>query len=128
MGEIHFGINPKGEIGGQCASYTALREISHSISVNFQLKIYPKMEQVAFYDKCCIKVEFDVNEISYFVYSRVYIRAGSAIRSFSASEIENILLRKNQENIRWDNQICEKAIIKEIDESKVKEYLKKAEW
>ena len=40
--------------------------------------------------------------------------------------MEEIFVRKNEDKLRWDNQVCEKAELKDISSSKVKNYLKKA--
>ncbi len=125
-GEIHFGINPNGEIVGQCVSDATLREISKSISDFIEPKIFPKIEQVAFEDKCCIKVEFEGKEIPYFAYGRAYIRTGTENKQISARELEKMILDKNKENLRWDNQICEKASLRDVDENLVKQFLEKA--
>ena len=126
-GEIVFGVRDNGNVVGQSVSDATLREISRGISENVEPKIFPKIGQIILEGKSCVKVEFEGKEIPYFVRGRAYIRTGSENRQISAKELENIILDKNKENMRWDNQICEKATLKDIDENKVKKYLKKSE-
>ena len=126
-GEVYFGIRDNGDVIGQSVSDATLREISREISEHIEPKIFPKIEQILIEGRHCIKVEFEGKEIHYFAFGRVHIRTGSENRQISAKELENIILHKNKEKMRWDNQICEKASLKDIDENKVKEYLKKSE-
>ena len=126
-GEVYFGIGAGGEVIGQSISDATLREISKVISDHIEPKIFPKIEQITLEGKPCIKVEFEGKEIPYFAYGRVHIRIGSENRPISAKELENIILHKNKENMRWDNQVCEKADLNDIDENKVKDYLNKSE-
>jgi len=125
-GEVYFGVNPNGEVVGQCVSDSTLREISRVISDNIEPKIFPKIEQVNFGGKCCIKVEFEGKEIPYFAYGRVYVRTGTENKQISAKELENMILHKNKEKLRWDNQLCEKATLEDIDEKTVRDFVRLA--
>ncbi|HJX50466.1 MAG TPA: ATP-binding protein, partial [Candidatus Nanoarchaeia archaeon] len=125
-GEVFFGISNQGEILGQTVSDATLREISKAISDFIEPKIFPKIEQVVIEDKTCIRVEFEGKEIPYFAYGRVCIRTGTENKQISAKELENIILHKNKENLRWDNQLCEKATLKDIDEKTVRGFIRLA--
>src|SRR3989338_2817959 len=104
-GELCFGISKNGEVIGQTVSDATLREISRTISDHIEPKIFPKIEQVIIDNKSCIKLEFEGKEIPYFAYGRAYIRTGTENRPLSAKELENIILHKNKEKLRWDNQV-----------------------
>lgn len=54
------------------------------------------------------------------------MRVGDANRQLSAKELEELFARKNDDKLRWDTQICEKAQISDISETKLKEFLEKA--
>ena len=122
-GELYFGIRDNGEVVGQDVSDATLREVSKAISDHVEPKIFPKIEQIIFNGKNCIRLEFEGKEIPYFAYGRAYIRIGSENKQISAKELENIILQKNKEDMRWDNQICEKATLKDIDKNAVNNFL-----
>src|SRR3989338_382472 len=126
MGEVYFGIKNDGEVIGQEVSDATLREISKAVSDYIEPKIFPKIESLIIKGKSCVRIEFEGKEIPYLAYGRAYIRTGTENKQLSLKELENIILNKNRERMRWDNQACEKASLEDIDEEKIKNYLKKA--
>jgi ATP-dependent DNA helicase RecG len=44
----------------------------------------------------------------------------------SKDEYERLVLEKHKDNLRFDNQICKKASLKDIDEEKVRWFLRRA--
>ena len=125
-GEVYFGVKDNGEITGQDVSDATLREISKTVSDNIEPKIFPKIENVLIEDKQCIYVKFEGKDAPYFAYGRGYIRTGTENKQISARELENMIIRKNKESMRWDNQIYEGASLKDIDEKRVVEFVKRA--
>ena len=125
-GEVYFGIKDNEEIIGQDVSDKTLREVGHTISDNIEPKIFPKIENVLIEDRQCIYVKFEGKEAPYYAYGRAYIRTGTENKQISARELENIIIDKNKESMRWDNQINEETTLKDIDEKRVKEFVKRA--
>ena len=125
-GELYFGIKNNGEIVGQGVSEKTIRDISKSISSHIEPKIYPKINKIAANGKDCVKIEFQGNEIPYYGFGRAYIRVGDENRQLSAKEIENIILRKKKNELRWDSEACEDAAIFDMSSSKLKLFLKKS--
>ncbi len=64
--------------------------------------------------------------VPYYAQGRGYIRVGDEDRQLSAKEIERLILQKNQDKMKWDIEICVKAKLGDIDESKVKAFVEKA--
>ena len=126
-GEVYFGIKDNGEIIGQDTSDKTLREVGQILSNNIEPRIFPKIENVLIEDKSCIYVKFEGKEAPYYAYGRAYIRIGTENKQISAKEIENIIIKKNREKLRWDNQINEETRMEDIDEKKVKAFMKRAE-
>ncbi|MEK6936023.1 MAG: RNA-binding domain-containing protein [Nanoarchaeota archaeon] len=124
-GEVYFGIKDNGDITGQDVSDATLREISKTISDYIEPKIFPKIENVLIKDRQCIYVKFEGKEVPYYAYGRAYIRTGTENKQISAKELENMILHKNKENMRWDNQINEETTLKDINEKRVKEFVKR---
>lgn len=125
-GELYFGVRNNGQVIGQDVTNKTLRDISQSISGNIEPKIFPKINEVVLKKKKCIKVEFSGQNVPYYAYGRAYIRVGDEDRQLSAKEVEEMIIKKNRENLHWDEEICKGATLKDIDNSKVKWFLRKA--
>lgn len=123
-GEIYFGIKNDGTITGLDVSEQTIRDVSKTISDNIEPKIYPKISKVNLNGADCIHVEFQGNNAPYYAYGRAYMRVGDEDRQLSAKELEDIILRKNKDKMRWDTQICEKAKLEDISSVKLKKFLK----
>ena len=53
------------------------------------------------------------------------MRVADADRQLSAKELENIILAKNQDSLRWDNKLSD-AALGDLDEGKVRKYVETA--
>ncbi len=124
QGEVWFGVKNDGTAVGQQVSDKSIRDISKTISEHIEPKIYPVVEQVDVYGKQCIKVQIEGGEHPYYAYGRAYIRVGDEDRQLSAKELENLILTKNRDRLRWDTEVCDKASIDDIGASKLKSFLK----
>lgn len=71
---------------------------------------------------------FEGCEIPYFAYGRAYMRVADEDRQISARELENIILHKNRDAMRWDNQACEAGTLSldDLDISKIRSFVEKA--
>lgn len=124
-GELYFGITNDNKIVGQNITENTLREISKTISDHIEPKIYPKINKIKLKGKNCVKLEFQGNEMPYYAYGRVYIRVGDENKQLSAKEIENLILKKNKDKLRWENQFSNYNI-KEVNQNTIKSFIKKA--
>ena len=123
-GEVYFGIKNDGSVIGQDVGSKTLRDISHAISENIEPKIYPKIRQIKINNKTCIKVSFEGKDAPYFAYGRAYMRVADEDRQISARELEHLIINKNKDKLRWDNEICPQARISNISMRKLKTFLK----
>ncbi|MFH1230822.1 MAG: ATP-binding protein [Planctomycetota bacterium] len=123
-GEVYFGIKNDGTVVGQIVGKETLRDISQSIADNIEPKIFPKITTEKIQGKTCIAVRFTGSEIPYFAYGRAYIRVGDEDRKLSAKELENLIIRKNKDKLRWDTQVCKEAKLTDISSAKLKSFLK----
>lgn len=123
QGILYFGIANDRKIVGQAVTENSLREVSRAISDNIEPKIYPEVRKEKIEEKECIVVEFKGSNTPYFAYGRAYMRIADEDRPMSAKELEKIILSKNKEQLRWDNQTCKSAIIDDIDNAAIKQFL-----
>ncbi|MBI2548715.1 putative DNA binding domain-containing protein [Candidatus Woesearchaeota archaeon] len=125
-GELYFGIKNNGEIVGQTVTENTIREISQTIAQHIEPKIFPTINEVVLEAKKCVRVEFGGNDIPYYAYGRAYVRVGDEDKKISPQEIEHIIIRKNKDKLQWDIEFCLKAKLKDIDEKKIKAFVKLA--
>ena len=125
-GEVYFGIKNDGSVIGQQAGTKTLRDISQAISANIEPKIYPKIQELKINNKPCIKVSFEGKDVLYFAFGRDYMRVTDEDRQISARELEYLIVKKNKDKLRWDNEVCPRAKLSDISVKKLKGFLKNA--
>jgi len=125
-GELFFGMGDDGRVVGQDVSEKTIRKVSSAISDNIEPRLYPEISRPVFDSKNCIKVEFRGRDAPYFAYGRAFIRVGDEDRKLSARELENLILEKNKEKLRWDADICAKAKLSDISEGKLRSFLEES--
>ncbi len=124
-GELWFGIAPNGKPEGLVVNEKTLRDISQSIAAHIEPRIYPQITEETRSGKTCIKIAFSGKEKPYFAHGRAYMRVADEDRHLTAKELENLILARNRETIRWDNQPC-KASFKDLSDKKIKAFVKRA--
>lgn len=124
-GEVYFGIKNDGEVVGQTVTDKTIRDISKAISDHIEPKIFPTINSVMIKDRECIHVSFEGSEIPYYAYGRAYTRVGDEDKRLSAKELENIIIRKHQDLLRWDNRASEKSL-KDINKQVLIDFMQRA--
>jgi ATP-dependent DNA helicase RecG len=125
-GELFFGVKNDGTVVGQEISDKTLRDVSKAVADNIEPKIYPKISRLRLDGRDCVHVEFQGSNTPYFAYGRAYIRVGDEDRKLSAKEIEEMILHKNKDKLRWDTAVCEKAWFADLSPKKFRTFLKEA--
>ncbi len=125
-GKLYFGIKNDGSVVGQDVTEKTLREISKAMSDNIEPKIYPKINKILLEGKKCILVDFEGSESPYLAYGRAYARVADEDKQMSAKELEKFILRKNKDKLRWDDEICKKATLKDIDDNTFNNFIERA--
>lgn len=123
-GELWFGVKNTGVAVGLNVTEKTLRDLSQAIGAHIEPKIFPHISLETLTGKTCVKVAFTGKERPYFAYGRAYMRVADEDRQMSAKELERLILARNREAIRWDNQPC-KIAIKELDERKIRDFVKR---
>ncbi len=127
-GELWFGVSPDGKSPGLDISEKTLRDVSQAIGAHIEPRIYPHIEPIRRDDKVCLRITFSGQETPYFAYGRAYIRVADEDRQLGARELENLILAKNQEALRWDNQALETryADLAALDTGKLRRFIERA--
>jgi ATP-dependent DNA helicase RecG len=128
-GELWFGVAPDGRGVGLEANEKTLRDISQTIGAHVEPRIYPHIELAPHNHKSCLHITFSGQEVPYFAYGRAYMRVADEDRQLSARELENLILHKNKEALRWDNQACEPGALSldTLDMAKIRHFVELAE-
>ncbi|MEW6681183.1 MAG: helix-turn-helix domain-containing protein [bacterium] len=89
--------------------------------------IYPNIEVVKVFDKDIISIEVtEGRDKPYTASGKPFIRVGDVTKQMKRSEYEKMLFDKSKIKLRFDAQICSGANWKDIDEKKVRWFLKRA--
>ena len=118
-GELFFGIRDNGTIIGQEIGKDTLRDVSKSIADHIEPRVYPEKEKIIIDGKSCIRVSFHGDDAPYYAYGRAYERVSDEDRRLTPKEIENRVVKKHTEQLRWDTQSSTGATLADIDEEKV---------
>lgn len=126
-GKIYVGVLPSGKIIGINVGKDTIEDITNKIITNTDPKIYPKIstEKIDNKDVIVIEVEKSSDQIV-LAFGRPYKRVGKSTLRMSKDEYEKRILEKHKEELRFDAQICESAKFSDIDNQKLKEFLKSA--
>ncbi len=124
-GELWFGIAPDGRTIGLDVSEKTLRDVSQAIGAHIEPRIYPHIEQTQYDGKACLRITFNGQETPYFAYGRTYMRVADEDRQLSARELENLILGKNRDALRWDNEICN-ITVDALDADKIRRFVERA--
>jgi len=126
QGVVIFGIDDNGKAVGQDIGKTTIPDISRSISDHIEPKIFPAIREEAIDGKPCIRVVFSGNQQPYFAHGRAHIRVGDKNPALSARELEELIVKKNRELLRWDRQACPDASLDDLDGQTIKRFLDSA--
>ncbi|MCK5474033.1 MAG: putative DNA binding domain-containing protein [Candidatus Aenigmarchaeota archaeon] len=121
-GLILVGITDKKEINGVQIGKKTIEDLANYIKTRTDNHVFPKISVVAIENKNIIIVDVkESHEKPVFFKGKAYKRVGKASHKLSASEIRN-LAKESGNKVYWDEQVCEKAVLEDIDWNFVKEF------
>lgn len=124
-GVVYFGISDKNELLGQDVSDSTLKTISQKIRQKIKPEISPGIKVLEIENKKLIEVKIAKGTNKpYYLGGIAYKRAGSESPVIAPDELEKIILRKKK--TYWDEEICEDATLDDIDERKIRWFLREA--
>ena len=124
-GELWFGVRNDGKAVGLDASEKSLRDLSQSIAAHIEPRIYPNVGIEIRDGVNCVRISFNGKDYPYFAYGRAYMRVADEDRQLSANELENLILAKNREVLRWDSEVSH-VTIDDLDESRLRQFVERA--
>ena len=124
-GGLWFGVAPSGKAVGLDVTDKTLRDLSQAIAAHIEPKIYPQVTTQTVAGKSCIHIRFDGQNAPYFAHGRAYMRVADEDRQLSAAELEQIIVDKNQNALRWDTRALDKPW-PDLEIKKVKSFAKRA--
>lgn len=127
-GCVLIGVVDKGKIKEVIIGKDTVKQIADKISAHTDPVLYPKIEVVKeSQDKGIIIITIDGSPNKpHLAFGRAYKRVGSTTTQMTRNEYERLLLVKHGSKLQFDSQICEGTAIEDIDEEKVRWFLRKA--
>lgn len=126
-GIVLIGIADTERIIGVEIGKNTMEEIANYIKRNTDPQVFPSIGIEKIKEKRIIVIEVqEGKEKPVFFGDRVYKRVGKTNQRISSSEIRKLALEGRK--VYWDELICEEASLRDIDEKKVRLFLRKAEF
>lgn len=126
-GIVLIGVSDAGNINGVDIGKQTIERLTNIIVDNLDPKIYPEIKPLKIDKKSIISIAVsESTDKPHLAYGKAFIRIGKNTKSMSRSEYEKLLIGKHEEKLRFDNQICKGANLRDIDEEKVRWFLKEA--
>jgi ATP-dependent DNA helicase RecG len=124
-GKILVGVSNSGKILGLEIGKDTVERLTNKIVSNTEPKVYPNITTKDFDKKKVIVIEVqEAKEKPVFAFGRAFKRVGKSTLRMNKEEIERMILERKK--VYWDSLICEEASLKDIDEEKVRWFLRKA--
>ena len=125
-GVLYFGVADDGTVVGQSVTDDTLKNVANTIKLNTEPKLYPQIEKLEFDKKACIRVCVEQSPLKpHVAYGRPYLRVGSTTQQLGQEQYE-LLLQQRKNGYGFDFQVCPRATIAEIDETRVRNFLEVA--
>lgn len=124
-GAVVIGISDNGKISEVRIGKRTIEDLTNKIKENTDPKIFPgvSVENIDGEIIILIKVEESLSK-PLFAFDRVYKRVGKSTVRATSEEIRKMALRGKK--VYWDGLICEESTLKDINEQKVKWFIKEA--
>jgi len=127
-GVIFIGISDKREIRGVQIGKKTVTDLAEYIKRNTDPQIFPEIKVCEIDNKKTISIKVtESSEKPVFFKSYAYKRVGDTNQRISSSEIRR-LAKESGGKTYWDEQVCEEAGLEDIDEEKVRLFLKKGRF
>lgn len=125
-GAIVVGVRGKKTIGVTIGKRT-IERLVNKITDNTDPVLYPEIKAFTIKDRTVIAISVrEGKNKPYLAFSRPFKRVGKSTVKMSRDEYERLILGKYRERLYFDSEICKEATLKDVDEGKIKKFLKEA--
>lgn len=123
-GKILVGVDNAGRIIGVQIGKGTLESLANRISQNTDPKIHPKITTEKIDDREIIVIEVKESlDKLVLAFGRPFKRVGKSSMKMGKDEYERLILEKHKEKLQFDIQICKNATLRDLDKTKVKQFL-----
>lgn len=124
-GKILVGIDNNGKVKGVQIGKGTLETLANRIAQNTDPKIHPHISTQKIDDKEIIIIEVKESlDKLVLAFGRPFKRVGKSTVKMSKDEYERLILEKHKEKFQFDKQVCEEAKLEDIEQKKIRTYLK----
>ncbi len=124
-GKILIGVDNASRVIGLQIGKGTLETLANRIAQNTDPKIHPhiSVEKIDGKEIIIIEVKESLDRLV-LAFGRPFKRVGKATVKMSKDEYERLILEKHKDKFQFDKQLCEEAKLEDIDQKKIKTYLK----
>jgi ATP-dependent DNA helicase RecG len=123
-GKILVGVSNSGEILGVEVGKDTMERLTNKIVGNTEPKVFPSISIAKIGKKKILVIEVEeAKEKPVFAFGKCFKRVGRSTLRMSKEEIERVILERKK--VYWDSLVCETASLNDIDEEKVRLFLRK---
>ncbi|MCX5667709.1 MAG: putative DNA binding domain-containing protein [Candidatus Omnitrophica bacterium] len=125
-GKIVVGVDSGGRIIGIQIGKDTIESLTNRIAQNTDPKIHPRISVKDIEGKKIVVIEIKESlDRLILAFGRPFKRVGKSTMRIGKDEYERLILEKHKDKLQFDSQICKEAnLSKDIDQRKVKTYLK----
>jgi ATP-dependent DNA helicase RecG len=125
-GMVAVGVSDRGGIPGVGIGKNTMEELANYIKRNTDPHIFPSVKILEMGGKRVVMIEVTESaEKPVFFKNHAYKRVGKTSQMISSSELRK-LAREEKRRLSWDEQICEKTFFEDIDERKIRWFVREA--
>jgi ATP-dependent DNA helicase RecG len=124
-GVVVIGVSDKGEVLGVDIGKRTIENLANWIKQNTDPTVYPSIRVEEINDKQVMVIEVvGGKQNPVLAFGRAYKRVGKTNQKLGYEEIRNLALETSK--VYWDERVCEDASLEDIEEEKVRWFLKEA--
>jgi len=126
-GTLVIGVSDKGEVLGVDIGTRTIESLANQVKQNTDPMAYPSIRVDKSDKKQVVIIEVvEGKQKPVLAFGRAYRRVGKSNQKLGYDEIRNLALKTSK--IYWDSRVCEDASYGDIDEEKVRLFLRKAKY
>lgn len=126
-GTVVIGVSDKGEVPGVNIGKRTIESLANQVKQNTDPMVYPSIRVEESDKKQVVVMEVvEGKQKPVLAFGRAYRRVGKSNQKLGFEGIRNLALGTSK--VYWDERVCEDASLGDIDEEKVRLFLRKAKY